>query len=554
MTSHLFLGIDSSTQGMKASIISSKSLGTVIHYRAINFDRDLPHYKTKDGMFTNGAQVQSPTLMWLEALDLLLSQMMEDQIQGTSTSGQPFRFSDIVAISGSGQQHGSVYWKKGASMNLNSLDSNVPLAIQLGYSFAKMNSPIWADSSTGDQCASLEEKMGGPMNVAVATGSRAYERFTGLQIAKIKQLEEKTVYDQCERISLVSSFMCSIFLGKYAPIDTSDGSGTNLNNIMANNGIDWHNDAVEHCGGVELYEKLGSKMVPSHSCLGQISNYFVYRYGFSPSCNVISWSGDNPCSLAGVGLQQPGDVAVSMGTSDCMFTFMENATPGSDGHVLRNPVDPLSFMGLLCFKNGSLVRENISNQYCNGNWETFATMLNSTPPGNNGHIALYYDSPEITPSTGSKCGTQRFSADGQLVDSFSDPCIDVRAVVEGKFMAMRHFGESIGMDIQSCTKIIATGGASNNNAILQVMSDVFGCNVYTLDQSDSASLGAAFRALHGHVCHKSKSFVKYKHVIPPGVFGYNLACIPQEGVTKIYDGLMEMFVTCQSKFVKSLLS
>jgi hypothetical protein len=30
-------------------------------------------------------------------------------------------------------------------------------------------------------------------------------------------------------------------------------------------------------------------------------------------------SGDNPCSLAGLGLQEPGDVAVSLGTSDTMY-------------------------------------------------------------------------------------------------------------------------------------------------------------------------------------------------------------------------------------------
>ena len=33
-------------------------------------------------------------------------------------------------------------------------------------------------------------------------------------------------------LSEVSSAMCSILLGSYAPVDTSDGSGTNLNNLQ----------------------------------------------------------------------------------------------------------------------------------------------------------------------------------------------------------------------------------------------------------------------------------------------------------------------------------
>ena len=45
------------------------------------------------------------------------------------------------------------------------------------------------DSSTGKQCRELEDKLGGAQRVADMTGSRAYERFTGNQIAKIYQTQ-----------------------------------------------------------------------------------------------------------------------------------------------------------------------------------------------------------------------------------------------------------------------------------------------------------------------------------------------------------------------------
>ena len=66
--------------------------------------------------------------------------------------------------------------------------------------------------------------------MAKETGSRAYERFTGNQVAKILQKKPKEFHNS-ERISLVSSAFASILLGNYAPIDHSDGSGMNILNI-----------------------------------------------------------------------------------------------------------------------------------------------------------------------------------------------------------------------------------------------------------------------------------------------------------------------------------
>ena len=56
-------------------------------------------------------------------------------------------------------------------------------------SFAVKDSPIWMDASTAEQCQRLEARLRGAQAVAAITGSRAYERFSGNQIAYIR--------DQC---------------------------------------------------------------------------------------------------------------------------------------------------------------------------------------------------------------------------------------------------------------------------------------------------------------------------------------------------------------------
>lgn len=114
-----------------------------------------------------------------------------------------FPFQRVAAISGSGQQHGSAYWRTGARAALQGLSAaGGPLKAQLGGAFRLADSPIWMDSSTGEQCRALEAALGGPEAVAKLSGSRAYERFTGNQIAKIAA-QDPAAYRETERISLV---------------------------------------------------------------------------------------------------------------------------------------------------------------------------------------------------------------------------------------------------------------------------------------------------------------------------------------------------------------
>jgi hypothetical protein len=58
----LYLGLDSSTQGLKATAIDRDF--KVVHSSAINFAKDLPHYELKNGVHAKpGNVVTQPTLM-----------------------------------------------------------------------------------------------------------------------------------------------------------------------------------------------------------------------------------------------------------------------------------------------------------------------------------------------------------------------------------------------------------------------------------------------------------------------------------------------------------
>jgi xylulokinase len=81
-------------------------------------------------------------------------------------------FGDVIGVSGSGQQHGSVYWAPQAETDLGGMDATLPLHKCLASSFQIADSPIWADSTTQGQCKRLEYHAGGALAVAQITGSR----------------------------------------------------------------------------------------------------------------------------------------------------------------------------------------------------------------------------------------------------------------------------------------------------------------------------------------------------------------------------------------------
>ena len=465
----LYLGLDSSTQSLTAVLIDI-DLSRIVYQQSLNFSAQLSHYRTDNGVLPDGdpAVVHAPPLMWVEALDRLLLQLQAD---GCAMEA-------IIAVAGSAQQHGSVYLNDAFDPRLKKLRPDFALHQQLSDLFSRKTTPIWMDSSTGSQCAGITAAFGGADQLNAATGSVAMERFSGAQIKKFAELEPQA-YAKTAKIALVSSFMASLLAGRHVSIDYSDASGMNILDIRNRT---WHPTALAVCGE-NLKEKLTPAIDPTVS-LGEISNYFVGRYGFNPRCQILPWCGDNPSSLIGLGLVESGMTAISLGTSDTCFGVMqqlpEQMSPWANTFI--TPAN--NYMSLLCFKNGSLARERVRQQF-NLSWDGFSAGIKSTPPGNRGAMMLPWFDSEIVPRIKNP-GVKRFDL---AEDDLAGNC---RAVIEAQMMAMCHHADQAGL---KPTAIRATGGGSHNRVILQIMADIFAAPVDRMETTNSAALGAALRAV-----------------------------------------------------------
>ncbi|KAJ2712284.1 hypothetical protein H4R19_002836 [Coemansia spiralis] len=487
----LFLGLDLSTQQLKGVVVDAQR--RVVGEASVALDKRFPKYGTVSGRHVRGDVVTAPVLMWVEAIDVLMAEL--------AATGLAAR---IRGISGAAQQHGSVYWRPNGLESVRRLDASRPLKEQLRDAFSVRDSPIWEDSSTGPQCRELEQAAGGAAALARISGSAAFERFTGAQIAKVKQTQP-VAWGDTARISLVSSFVASVLVGDIATVDCGDASGTSVYDVQQQA---W---SQHLCSSVDprLVEMLGPQVVPADTVTGTLSPYFVRRYGF-PSCPVVAFTGDNLSAFAGVEslfavAGHSAAAVVSLGTSDTVLFPLDRypyAADGPsptmhchDGHVLQHPMAAGRYIAMLCYKNGSLAREWVRD-HClvpggssgsgSSTWADFGRAAGVEPLAP-AAFGFYYLSTEILPRAR---GVHRFvaCADGPItapsgsryrpVDSFGSAGSDARAIVECQVLSMRL--DYARKSADAPTSVAVTGGASSNPVLAQAIADILGVPVYAV--------------------------------------------------------------------------
>ncbi|KAF4982389.1 hypothetical protein FZEAL_1978 [Fusarium zealandicum] len=477
----------------------------------VDFDADFGRkYGIKKGVhvYEETGEVIAPVAMWMESLDLVLDRLAE---------AMPVPLSHIRAISGSCQQHGSVFWNGHAYEILHHLDPRLPLVVQLPQALSHQWSPNWQDQSTQAECDAFDAALGGRQKLAEVTGSGAHHRFTGTQIMRLKK-DLPEMYAKTAHISLVSSWLASIFLGAIAPMDVSDVCGMNLWDMSRQA---YSEPLLELAAGskrdaLNLRKKLGEPCLDGSAVLGSVSPYFVARHGFHSDCQITPFTGDNPGTILALPLR-PLDAIVSLGTSTTFLMNTPKYKPDGSYHFFNHPTTDGHYMFMLCYKNGGLAREKVRDQLPkpeNGptGWETFNKAVTDTPAlgitkeSERPKMGLYFYLREVVPNI--RAGTWRYSCEPNSSDLNEvkggwDKEMDARMIVESQALSMRLRSQNLvhsprsGLPAQP-RRIYLVGGGSMNPAIAQVIGQVLGGSegVYKLDVGGNAcALGGAYKAL-----------------------------------------------------------
>lgn len=531
-----YLGFDLSTQQLKCLAINEDL--KIVHSETIDFDRDFPQYKTTKGVYIKGDVIECPVALWIESVDLIFRKFLK--------SG--FDLSKVKAISGSCQQHGSVYWSHDADNLLKGLDAQKGSLLDqlVPGALSRPTAPNWQDHSTGKQCEQYENEVGGPQELAKITGSRAHFRFTGTQILKIAQ-EEPECFDNTSCISLVSSFLASLLSGSLTALEEADACGMNLYDITKRQFDPKLLSLIDNSKS-RIEKKL---LAPPIQCdepvrLSSISPYFADKYGFSSDCSLFPFTGDNLATICSLPLKK-NDVLVSLGTSTTILLVTDQYHPSADYHLFIHPTIPKSYMGMICYCNGSLAREKVRDQL-NGNetshdWTAFNEAVLDDNLPNEDEIGIYFPLGEIVPSVNAGYKRAKFDVDTgeilQFVDSFKDKRHDAKNIVESQALSCRVrisplLSSTVASSVDSQKKDLKVrfdyddfplseyfskrpnkaffvGGASKNNAIVKKFAQIIGATQgnYRLETPNSCALGGCYKALWSDLYYSKQTALHY---------------------------------------------
>jgi len=506
----LALGLDLSTQSLSAVVLDI-DLGARVFSHSLDYLKDprLDGFgiQRKDYIVpprTEG-EADQPPRMFLAALNALFRDMKAAGVA----------LGDIVIINHSGQQHGHVYLNRDARSIFarlgkeDSAQSDLITLLEgcLAYGLA----PIWMTANTTEQAGHVRRYVGGKEAMIRLSGSDAPLRFTGAVIRRVAQ-QFPEAYRQTANIQLISSLVPAILTGNSrVPVDFGNACGMSL---MDYSQRQWSDALVRATadglpGGEKALKAKLPPIVAPDTIAGSVATYFVRKYGFSPACQVVVGSGDNPQSKVPVA----GDL-LSLGSSFVNMVSTDGKTLDMNGfaNAMYDGIGRPFMFG--CRTNGALVWDQIRVSYGmeKEEYRLAEKALEQAPIGRS--LVFWQPRGESLPPSGS-FGLVR---PGGATPDFAT---DYSGLVESALAATYHYTR--GFTRKTEEPLYATGGATSSRGIMRRVAAIWNRPVVPMEEG-GAALGAAVAAAYSYTKSRgealdierlSTALLKRRSPIPP---------------------------------------
>ncbi|MBG2874887.1 xylulokinase [Proteus alimentorum] len=428
----MYLGLDLGTSSVKAIIMNEQGDVVASHSVSLAISRPHPQWSEQD------------PLQWWQATEDVILQL-----------GRDYPMDQIEAIGLSGQMHGAVL--------LDAQQAVLRPAI------------LWNDGRSFKQCQALEAQY--PQFKKI-TGNLVMPGFTAPKLQWVAEHEPET-FQRIEHVLLPKDFLRWKMSGNFAS-DMSDSAGTLWLDMQKR---DWSDELLNATG-------LTRRQMPTLFEGNQITGYLladIAKKWQMKQVPIIAGGGDNAAGAIGVGVYQPGQAMLSLGTSGVYFVVSEQFLQNSDNavhsfchalpntwHLMSVMLSAASCLDWVCQLTGI---ENVGAMFKEVEHATFA----DSPL-----LFLPYLSGERTPYNNPNAKGVFWGLTHE--HQRADLC---QAVLEGVSFALRQGIEVAENAGQLTDNITLIGGGARSEYWRQLLADITG---KTLDYRQGGDVGPALGA------------------------------------------------------------
>ncbi|MEW5717006.1 MAG: xylulokinase [Chloroflexota bacterium] len=351
---------------------------------------------------------------------------------------------------------------------------------------------LWNDQRTDAECEWITQRLGFSRLMELVCNP-ALPGFTAPKIVWVRE-HEPEIYAQVARILLPKDYIRYRLTGEFAT-EVSDASGMLLLDVRKRA---WSDEMLR---ALDLPREWLPACHESHVVSGRVTARAAEATGLPADLPVVGGGGDQAAQAVGSGIVRTGLVSATIGTSGVVFAHTDElrAEPQGRLHAFCHAVSgKWHVMGVMLSAGGSLrwfrdalgqSEKSVAEILGRAPYELLIEEARRAPPGCEGLVFLPYLTGERTPhpdpnARGAFVGLTLRHNKTHLT----------RAVLEGVAFGLRDSLELLKELGQPVDQVRVSGGGARSAVWQQILADVFGVELATVNVTEGAAYGAALLA------------------------------------------------------------
>lgn len=264
----MYIGIDLGTSGVKTLLLDERGELLVSRTEPLSVSRPQPLWSEQDPE------------MWWQATDRAMRAL-----------AQQCSLHEVRAIGLSGQMHGATLLDKQHNVLRPAI--------------------LWNDGRCGEECRWLDEQVPQARSI---TGNLIMPGFTAPKLVWVAR-HEPAIFSQVDKVLLPKDYLRLRLTGEFAS-DMSDAAGTLWLDVARR---DWSDDMLSAC---QLSRDNMPALFEGCAITGELRPEIAKSWGMA-TVPVVAGGGDNAAGAVGVGIVNPGQAMLSLGTSGVYFAVSD---------------------------------------------------------------------------------------------------------------------------------------------------------------------------------------------------------------------------------------